>query len=107
MHYLSYVRLIQFHLSDLHTSGAHQVIAGLGQLCYLTMFRTSGRFVNHLWDKSVMIGKETVCQLASKINNFSMTKICIPALPYNVYVHKSNLHCTHLGLQKFRTSMAI
>ena len=77
MHCLSYFPLIQFHLSGLHTSSAHQVIAGHGQLSYLTISHTSGRFVNYLWDKSVLIGRETVKQLASEINNFSMTKICI------------------------------
>ena len=60
MHCLSYARLIQFHLSDLHNSSAQQVIVGHGQLCYLIMFRTSGRFVNLLWDKFVLIGRETI-----------------------------------------------
>ena len=40
--------LIQFHLSEWHTSSAHQFIAGYDQLWYLIMIRTSGRFFNHL-----------------------------------------------------------
>ena len=43
-----YARLIQFHLSERHTSSAHQLIAGFEQLWYFIMFRTSGRFVNLL-----------------------------------------------------------
>ena len=66
------------------------------------MFRTSGWFVNLLEDKSVLIGEETMYQLASKINNHGITKSCKPALLHNVHVDKSNLHCRHLGLLKFQ-----
>ena len=66
------------------------------------MFRACGLLVYLLEDKSVLICRETMYQLASKINIYGLTKICMPALPHNVHVDKSNLHCRHLGLSKFR-----
>ena len=84
------------------TSSANQLIARYGQLWYLIMFRTSGRFLNLLEDKSLLIGRETLYQLASKTNNYSITKMCMPALPHNVHVDKSNLHNRYLELSKFR-----
>ena len=66
------------------------------------MFRTDGRFVNLLEDKSVLIGRETMYQLARKISNYDITKLCMPALPQKMHVDKSNLHCRRLGLLKVR-----
>ena len=84
------------------TSSANQLTARYGQLWYLIMFRTSGRFLNLLEDTSLLIGRETLYQLASKTNNYSITKMCMPALPHNVRVDKSNLHNRHLELPMFR-----
>ena len=66
------------------------------------MFRTSGQFVNLLENKSVLIGRKTMYQLASEINNYGITKICMTVLPRNVHEDNSNSHCKHLGLLQFR-----
>ena len=103
MYCLAYARLIQFHLSECYTSSSHQFIAGQCQLLFLIMFRTSGRFMNLLFRKKyVLICRETMHQLTSKINNNGKTKICVPALSDNVLVDKSNIYCRHLALQMFR-----
>ena len=58
-------------------------------------------FVNLLEDKSVLVGRETMYQITSNMNNHDITKICMPALSHKVHADKSNLQCRHLGLLKF------